>query len=233
MTIVNSQGLNIVVPCFNEQDNLESTIKRIKDWCKLKNLEFQIIIVNNNSTDKTQEVAQRLVDENLLLVNEEKKGKGFAVKKGMMNSKYNNVLIIDADLSTDIDHLKVDWLNAYNSLIIGSRPLGIEIGTPFIRRTYGKVLNYLIRIIFPINIKDTQCGFKFLSTNKLNEVINEIEFGGFIYDLDLIMVCRKLKFKIIETPVSYNFDENSSVSLIRDPILVIKDLVRLKKKFKN
>lgn len=233
MTIVNSQGLNIVVPCFNEQDNLESTIKRIKDWCKLKNLEFQIIIVNNNSTDKTEEVAQRLVDENLLLVNEKKKGKGFAVKKGMMNSKYNNVLIIDADLSTDIDHLKVDWLNAYNSLIIGSRPLGIEIGTPFIRRTYGKVLNYLIRIIFPINIKDTQCGFKFLSTNKLNEVINEIEFGGFIYDLDLIMVCRKLKFKIIETPVSYNFDENSSVSLIRDPILVIKDLVRLKKKFKN
>ncbi|OUW74331.1 MAG: hypothetical protein CBD76_00230 [Pelagibacteraceae bacterium TMED216] len=233
MTIVNSQGLNIVVPCFNEQDNLESTIKRIKDWCKLNNLEFQIIIVNNNSTDKTQEVAQRLVDENLLLVNEKKKGKGFAVKKGMMNSKYNNVLIIDADLSTDIDHLKVDWLNAYNSLIIGSRPLGIEIGTPFIRRTYGKVLNYLIRIIFPINIKDTQCGFKFLSTNKLNEVINEIEFGGFIYDLDLIMVCRKLKFKIIETPVSYNFDENSSVSLIRDPILVIKDLVRLKKKFKN
>ncbi len=233
MTIVNSQGLNIVVPCFNEQDNLESTIKRIKDWCKLNNLEFQIIIVNNNSTDKTEEVAQRLVDENLLLVNEKKKGKGFAVKKGMMNSKYNNVLIIDADLSTDIDHLKVDWLNAYNSLIIGSRPLGIEIGTPFIRRTYGKVLNYLIRIIFPINIKDTQCGFKFLSTNKLNEVINEIEFGGFIYDLDLIMVCRKLKFKIIETPVSYNFDENSSVSLIRDPILVIKDLVRLKKKFKN
>ena len=72
-----------------------------------------------------------------------------------------------------------------------------------------------------------------MSTNKLNEVINEIEFGGFIYDLDLIMVCRKLKFKIIETPVSYNFDENSSVSLIRDPILVIKDLVRLKKKFKN
>jgi len=233
MTIVNSQGLNIVVPCFNEQDNLESTIKRIKDWCKLNNLEFQIIIVNNNSTDKTEEVAQRLVDENLLLVNEKKKGKGFAVKKGMMNSKYNNVLIIDADLSTDIDHLKVDWLNAYNSLIIGSRPLGIEIGTPFIRRAYGKVLNYLIRIIFPINIKDTQCGFKFLSTNKLNEVINEIEFGGFIYDLDLIMVCRKLKFKIIETPVSYNFDENSSVSLIRDPILVIKDLVRLKKKFKN
>ncbi len=233
MTIVNSQGLNIVVPCFNEQDNLESTIKRIKDWCKLNNLEFQIIIVNNNSTDKTEEVAQRLVDENLLLVNEKKKGKGFAVKKGMMNSKYNNVLIIDADLSTDIDHLKVDWLNAYNSLIIGSRPLGIEIGTPFIRRAYGKVLNYLIRIIFPINIKDTQCGFKFLSTNKLNEVINEIEFGGFIYDLDLIMVCRKLKFKIIETPVSYNFDENSSVSLIRDPILVIKDLVRLKKKFNN
>lgn len=231
MTTFNSQGLNIIVPCFNEQDNLQTTIKKIKDWCILKNLEFQIIIVNNNSTDKTEEVAQRLVDKNILFVNEKKKGKGFAVKKGMMNAKYNNVLIIDADLSTDIDHLKVDWLNTYNSLIIGSRPLGVEIGTPFIRRVYGKVLNYLIRIIFSIEIKDTQCGFKFLSTNKLNEIINEIEFGGFIYDLDLIMICKKLKFKIIETPVSYKFDENSSVSLIRDPFLIIKDLIKLKKKF--
>ena len=58
-----------------------------------------------------------------------------------------------------------------------------------------------------------------------------MEFGGFIYDLDLIMICKKLKFKIIETPVSYKFDENSSVSLIRDPLLVIKDLMKLKKKF--
>ena len=231
MTTFNSQGLNIIVPCFNEQDNLQTTIKKIEDWCILKNLEFQIIIVNNNSTDKTEEVGQRLVDKNILFVNEKKKGKGFAVKKGMMNAKYNNVLIIDADFSTDIDHLKVDWFNTYNSLIIGSRPLGVEIGTPFIRRVYGKVLNYLIRIIFSIEIKDTQCGFKFLSTNKLNEIINEIEFGGFIYDLDLIMICKKLKFKIIETPVSYKFDENSSVSLIRDPLLVIKDLMKLKKKF--
>ena len=75
MTTFNSQGLNIIVPCFNEQDNLQTTIKKIKDWCTLKNLEFQIIIVNNNSTDKTEEVAQRLVDKNILFVNEKKKEK--------------------------------------------------------------------------------------------------------------------------------------------------------------
>ena len=80
-----------------------------------------------------------------------------------------------------------------------------------------------------MRLKYTQCGFKFLSTNKLNEIINEMEFGGFIYEQDLIMICKKLKFKIIETPVSYKFDENSSVSLIRDPLLVIKDLMKLKK----
>ena len=135
------------------------------------------------------------------------------------------------DLSTDINHLKVNWLNNFNSLIIGSRPLGVEIGTPFIRRIYGKVLNYLIRIIFSIEIVDTQCGFKFLSTNKIAEIINEIEFGGFIYDLDLIMTCKKLGFNVIETPVKYNFDDNTSISLLRDPILIIKDLIKLKKKF--
>ncbi len=231
MTNINYKGLDIIIPCFNEQDILPNTIKKIKDWCELKSLEFQIIIVNNNSTDKTEEVAQRLVSENIVLVNESKKGKGFAIKNGMMNTKHNNVLIIDADLSTDINHLKVNWLNNFNSLIIGSRPLGVEIGTPFIRRIYGKVLNYLIRIIFSIEIRDTQCGFKFLSTNKIAEIINEIEFGGFIYDLDLIMTCKKLGFNVIETPVKYNFDDNTSVSLLRDPILVIKDLIKLKKKF--
>ena len=75
MNTFNSQGLNIIVPCFNEQDNLETTIKKIEDWCKLKNLEFEIIIVNNNSTDKTEEVAKKLVDKNILFVNEKKKEK--------------------------------------------------------------------------------------------------------------------------------------------------------------
>jgi len=223
--------LSIIIPCFNEEDVIENTVNRIKYWCEFKGLDYQLIIVNNQSSDNTEKIAKQLIDNDVILTNQYKKGKGHAVKKGLIKSKFNNVLILDADLSTDINHLNIDWLNNNNTIVIGSRSLGSEVGTPLIRRIYGKVLNYLIRLIFQIEIKDTQCGFKFLSTNKLDEIIEKLEVGGFIYDLDLILTCKDLGFELIEIPIKYSHNKNSSVNILLDPLLVFKDLIRLKIKY--
>ena len=223
--------LSIIIPCFNEEDVIENTVNRIKYWCEFKGLDYQLIIVNNQSRDNTEKIAKQLIDNDVILTNQYKKGKGHAVKKGLIKSKFNNVLILDADLSTDINHLNIDWLNNNNTIVIGSRSLGSEVGTPLIRRIYGKVLNYLIRLIFQIEIKDTQCGFKFLSTNKLDEIIEKLEVGGFIYDLDLILTCKDLGFELIEIPIKYSHNKNSSVNILLDPLLVFKDLIRLRIKY--
>jgi len=223
--------LSIIIPCFNEEDVIENTVNRIKYWCEFKGLDYQLIIVNNQSSDNTEKIAKKLIDNDVILTNQYKKGKGHAVKKGLIKSKFNNVLILDADLSTDINHLNIDWLNNNNTIVIGSRSLGSEVGTPLIRRIYGKVLNYLIRLIFQIEIKDTQCGFKFLSTNKLDEIIEKLEVGGFIYDLDLILTCKDLGFELIEIPIKYSHNKNSSVNILLDPLLVFKDLIRLRIKY--
>jgi len=223
--------LSIIIPCFNEEDVIENTVNRIKYWCEFKGLDYQLIIVNNQSSDNTEKIAKQLIDNDVILTNQYKKGKGHAVKKGLIKSKFNNVLILDADLSTDINHLNIDWLNNNNTIVIGSRSLGSEVGTPLIRRIYGKVLNYLIRLIFQIEIKDTQCGFKFLSTNKLDEIIEKLEVGGFIYDLDLILTCKDLGFELIEIPIKYSHNKNSSVNILLDPLLVFKDLIRLRIKY--
>ena len=223
--------LSIIIPCFNEEDVIENTVNRIKYWCEFRGLDYQLIIVNNQSSDNTEKIAKQLIDNDVILTNQYKKGKGHAVKKGLIKSKFNNVLILDADLSTDINHLNIDWLNNNNTIVIGSRSLGSEVGTPLIRRIYGKVLNYLIRLIFQIEIKDTQCGFKFLSTNKLDEIIEKLEVGGFIYDLDLILTCKDLGFELIEIPIKYSHNKNSSVNILLDPLLVFKDLIRLRIKY--
>lgn len=224
-------NLTIIIPCLNEGLIIENTISRISKWCIEQKLNYEIIIVNNNSTDNTEATVKKLLSPSVLLYNEIKKGKGYAVKLGLLKAKYNNVLILDADLSTDIDYLNINWLNGENKIIVGSRPLGNEKNTPILRKFYGKILNFLIRLLFPLDLMDTQCGFKFLTSSNLIELSKNIEFGGFLYDLNLILLCQKYNYKIIEIPVEYNYNKNSSISLISDPIYMFIDLIKIKNKF--
>lgn len=225
--------LSIIIPCFNEDQIIEHTIKRVSRWCDNLELKYEILIINNCSTDNTENIVQKLTTSNIFLFNENQKGKGYAVRKGLQKCSYNNALIIDADLSADIDHFDTNWLNDYKKLILGSRPLGKEYQTPLIRTVYGKSLNLIIRSLFSVDFRDTQCGFKFLSSQNIKEVAEKIEFGGFIYDLNLILICKNYSYRIEEVPVEYIFNPNSSISLIRDPFYMLLDLIKLKRKFKN
>ncbi len=225
--------LSVIIPCFNEEKVIAKNTNKILNWSKNQDFETEILVVNNNSTDRTLDEINKFKDyENVVILNELTKGKGFAVKKGILNCKYDKAVILDADLSADITELKKEWLWIDDLLIIGSRPLGSEINTPKIRKLSGNILNFLIRKIFKINFLDTQCGFKYISTRKLKEIGYEITCGGFLYDLDLILYCLNLDIQVEEKPVKYFFDRNSSVSLLRDPLIMLKDMFVLKRKYK-
>ena len=225
--------LSVIIPCFNEEKVIAKNTNKILNWSKNQDFETEILVVNNNSTDRTLDEINKFKDyENVVILNELTKGKGFAVKKGILNCKYDKAVILDADLSADITELKKEWLWIDDLLIIGSRPLGSEINTPKIRKLSGNILNFLIRKIFKINFLDTQCGFKYISTRKLKEIGYEITCGGFLYDLDLILYCLNLDIQVEEKPVKYFFDRNSSVSLVRDPLIMLKDMFVLKRKYK-
>ena len=207
--------LSILIPCYNEEAVITKSVNKISDWSRKNNLTIQLIIVNNGSTDSTLKELDGIESrEEILILNENSKGKGHAIKKGLEYSKYKKVLILDADLSTDISEFNLDWINKDNVLIIGSRPLGSELKTPRMRKISGFILNLLIRKIFNLKIRDTQCGFKYISSDKIKKIVSELTFGGFIYDLDLILLSIKLGIEIEEVPVKYVFDKNSSVSLL-------------------
>lgn len=226
--------ISIVIPCFNEEKVISQNIQKIYNYFEDKKYVFEIVVINNASTDNTLKVLIE-TDKNykIKILNEDRKGKGNAIKLGLLNSKYNNILILDADLSTDINELKDEWLKLKNSLLIGSRALGEEIDTPKIRRLSGLFLNKIIRLFFDIQFRDTQCGFKFIAYENISSLANDLSIEGFMYDLDLITLCKKLRIDIKEIPIKYIFNKNSSVSLIKDPLVMLFEMLKIRKKIKS
>ena len=226
--------ISILIPCFNEEDQISDSIQKIYNFFDDKKYVFEVVVVNNGSTDHTLEVLNQ-INKNfkIKILNENRKGKGNAIKLGLLNLKYNKVLILDADLSTDITQLKDDWLNLENNLLIGSRVLGEEIDTPKIRRFSGLILNYIIRLFFDIDHRDTQCGFKFIAYENINRLANRLSVEGFMYDLDLITLCKKMNIPVEEIPITYVFDDNSSVSLLKDPLIMLFEMLKIRKKLKS
>ncbi len=226
--------ISIVIPCFNEEKVIGHNIQKIHNFFENKKYIFELVVINNASTDNTLKVLKEINKAyEIKILNENKKGKGNAIKLGLLNAKYDNVLILDADLSTDINELKDDWLKLENSLLIGSRVLGEEIDTPKIRRFSGFILNYIIRLFFDIEFRDTQCGFKFIAYENISSLANDLSIEGFMYDLDLITLCKKLRIDIKEIPIKYIFNKNSSVSLITDPLVMLFEMLQIRKKIKS
>lgn len=226
--------ISIVIPCFNEEKVISQNIQKIYNFFEDKRYVFEIVVINNASTDNTLKVLIES-DKNykIKILNEDRKGKGNAIKLGLLNSKYNNILILDADLSTDINELKDEWLKLKNTLLIGSRALGEEIDTPKIRRLSGLFLNKIIRLFFDIQFRDTQCGFKFIAYENISSLANDLSIEGFMYDLDLITLCKKLSIDVKEIPIKYIFNKNSSVSLITDPLVMLFEMLQIRKKIKS
>jgi glycosyltransferase involved in cell wall biosynthesis len=223
--------ISIIIPCYNEENIIKDSIQRIYNYFENKNYVFELVVINNASTDNTLELLNEISNTRQVnILNENKKGKGNAIKLGLLNTKYDKVLILDADLSTDITELKIDWLDLKNTLLIGSRFLGEEIASPKIRRVSGFVLNYIIRLLFDIKYRDTQCGFKFLAYEDIGSLANKLSIEGFMYDLDLITLCKKMDLDVKEIPIRYVFNEHSSVSLIKDPMVMLFEMFKIRKK---
>ena len=226
--------ITILIPCFNEEKVIGHNIQKIHNFFENKKYIFELVVINNASTDNTLKVLKEINKAyEIKILNENKKGKGNAIKLGLLNAKYDNVLILDADLSTDINELKDEWLKLENTLLIGSRVLGEEIDTPKIRRFSGFILNYIIRLFFDIEFRDTQCGFKFIAYENINSLANDLSIEGFMYDLDLITSCKKMRIDIKEIPIGYVFNDDSSVSLLKDPAIMLFEMLKIRKKIKS
>ncbi len=227
--------LNIVIPAFNEENILQKTIDNIFDWSKTNSIDIELFVINNNSTDQTETICKNnlIKYKNFKYQNEQKKGKGFAVKRGMMNSSYNKILILDADLSVSVDQFDPEWLVYEKICISGSRFKGEVVGTPARRNLTGKGFSFLVKSFFNISVDDTQCGFKYISYNNIPLLVNKLTVGNFAYDVDLLLAVKSCSIETIVKPVTYIHNIESSVNIFKDSLKMFFSLIKLKTKSFN
>jgi len=173
--------LSVVIPAYNEEDRIGTTLENIINYLNTKNFKSEIIVIIDGCTDSTIEVVKRyeqMPHKLTIIENETSMGKGYSVRRGMLESKGDLVLFTDADLSTPIIEAEklFFWLDKGYDVAIGSRSMKesqVEIYQSFVRRNMGKIFNKIMKLIVFTGFKDTQCGFKCFKRHVVDNVFRK------------------------------------------------------------
>ncbi|MDA8169161.1 MAG: glycosyltransferase family 2 protein [Nitrospiraceae bacterium] len=228
-------SLSVIIPAYNEEARLASTVCRIHDYLKRQGREFEIIVVDDGSADGTAALARGLAAELGIkfIHNPVNSGKGFACKTGVMAARYGLSLICDADLSTPVEELEkmLPFPGQGCDIVIGSRALpgsDIRRRQPWYRQGMGKTFNLLVRLILFGGIRDTQCGFKLFRTDVAKELFGAGLVKGFSFDVEILYLARLSGRRIKEVPVRWTNEPNSRVRLFRDPARMFAELIKIR-----
>ena len=226
--------LSVVVPAFNEEKSLESSLQRIIDFLE-KNLEkYEIIVIDDGSKDSTPEIAQKFKSNNVRLIqNPQNMGKGFSVKLGMINAKYDPVLFIDADLATPIEETTkfIEAIQEGYDVVIASRNIEgakITVEQPKYRQVLGKAFPMIVKGMILDEIKDTQCGFKMFKKDAARKIFPRQTVKRWAFDVEVLYIAKQLNFKIKELPVKWMDKGNSKLSPIKDSARMLNEVFKIK-----
>lgn len=233
--------LSVIIPAYNEEKRLPKTLEAVNDYLSKQDYESEIIVVDDGSKDGTKKLAESFRDKikNLKVLSYEKnQGKGYAVRFGMLRASGDYRLFMDADNSTSIDQVEKMWpyFEEGYDIIIGSRDVKgaiLDPPQPLYRRFLGEVFGFLVSLICGLwGIKDTQCGFKAFTKKATEDIFKRCKINRFAFDPEILVIAKKLKYKIKEIPVYWKNDPFSKVkfkSMVKMGIDLIKIRINLLK----
>ena len=229
--------LSIVVPAYNEEKRLQSTLEKLYSYLKIKDYEYEVIVIDDGSSDKTSEVALSSelakIGKLSLLKNEKNEGKGFSIKRGILSSRAEFILFTDSDLSTPIEELDEIFLSIQtHDIVIGSRSIegaDIRVHQPFYRELMGRIFNILVNIFVLKGFIDTQCGFKLFRSTAAKDIAKELKINRFGFDVEMLYLAKKKNYKIKEVPVIWLDSPTSKVNPIFDSFKMFIDLLLIKR----
>jgi dolichyl-phosphate beta-glucosyltransferase len=227
--------LSIVIPAYNEEHRLPRTLEQIFAFLDEQSYTAEVLIVENGSTDRTLEVAQKFAKQrkHLHVYTEEKRGKGNAVRHGMLNARGEYRFLCDADLSMPIEEVNkflppelIDF-----DIAIGSReaPGAIRYDEPGYRHWGGRSINLLVRLLALPGLWDTQCGFKCFRADIAEDIFQCQTFDGISFDPEVLFIARLRGYKIVELPISWYYSDESRINLFHDTLAMIKDLLTIRR----
>lgn len=227
--------ISIIIPTYNEERRIVKSLSKVFDYLHQNNIDAEIIIVDDGSKDKTVELLEEAREKNFKIIkNQVNCGKGFSVRRGMLEAKGDPIFFTDADLSTPIEELgpAQEWFDQGYDLVIGSRKLKeskIRIKQPIYRTIIGGIFNIMTRFLLIEKIKDTQCGFKGFRKSAVEQIFNRQTLNRFSFDVEIIFIARKFRFRIKEMPVEWINSTESKVSLIKDSFGMFLDLMKIRR----
>ncbi len=228
--------LSIVIPAYNEEKRIGTSLTKISGYLKKRYDDFEIIVVDDGSNDMTlnllSEFSQKIPNF-IVLKNEINYGKGFSVKKGVLRSRGEIILFSDADMSTPIEEIDklIGWLKKGYQMSIGSRALPeskIKRYSAWYRQFMGKAFNRIIRLILNLDYQDTQCGFKCFKRDAAFEIFNSMKLNGFSFDVEILFIAKNLGIKVKEVPVCWYNSPESKVKIVRDSSKMLWDVIKLR-----
>jgi dolichyl-phosphate beta-glucosyltransferase len=231
-------SLSIVIPAYNEESRLPKTFDRILEWLRGQHLRFQeVVVVDDGSRDATAGVVEEYSKPPSpirLLRNPGNKGKGYAVRHGMLDAEGDWILYTDADLSTPIEEVqKLQTAAAQQDAVIaiGSRAVNrslVEVHQSVFREYSGRFFNVVMRSLTGLPFLDTQCGFKLFRADAAKEVFSRQEQDGFSFDVEDLVIAQKLGLRAVEVPVRWSNVEGTKVTLAQG-LTSFTDLVQIRK----
>jgi len=223
--------LSILVPSFNEEVRLPQTLKSIADYIQTSNLQTEVLVIDDGSTDGTARIAETFrgsIPGLRVLSNGTNRGKGYSVRSGALEARGDYLLFTDADLSAPIEEASklLSALQTYD-VAIGSRAMNrnlIEVHESAFREFAGIVFNKIVRFMLRLPFVDTQCGFKAFRREKCRAIFEQQTIERFGFDPELLYLARHRGLSIVEIPVRWSHSPATKINMMRDSLQMFLDV---------
>jgi dolichyl-phosphate beta-glucosyltransferase len=229
--------ISVVIPAYNEEKRIGNSLSEALAFLSDSGMDYEVVVVDDGSSDGTSRIVERIarVSPKVRLVRyEENRGKGHALRTGVLVTKGDFVLVMDADLSTPLEELGklIPYLaEGEFNVAIGSRALALSDiirKQPWWRRGMGKMFNRIVKVLVVGDFSDTQCGFKLFRGGVARDLFGEAKIDRFAYDVEILALAKKKGYGVKEVPIRWINSPESRVDPVKDSLQMLADLVRIR-----
>lgn len=231
-------SVSVIIPAFNEEQRLPITLGETLDYFTGRGEPFEILVVDDGSRDGTPGLVERFAQTHphpaclgvRCLSYGANRGKGYAVRYGMLRAQGDLRLFCDADLATPVEEYEIILAQMRRQeapIGIGSRPLresNLMVHQPWYREMLGRGFNKIVQALAVPGISDTQCGFKIFTAQAAQDVFSRCRLDGFAFDCEALYIAWRLGYKIAEVPIRWSHKAGSKVNMLRDGPRMLRDL---------
>jgi dolichyl-phosphate beta-glucosyltransferase len=226
--------LSLIFPAYNEEQRLPETLKQVFDFTDKQPYSVEVIVVENGSTDKTFQIAQEFSvnHPNLQVLQNAYRGKGRAIRQGILAAHGEYRFMCDVDLSMPLEEINRFLPPTLQDcdIAIASReaPGAVRYGEPYYRHLVGRIYNGLIRFMALPGLQDTQCGFKCFSRKAAEDLFPRQTLTGWSFDVEILFIAQLLGYQVTEIPIQWYYNPQSKMSVMRDSFKMGFDLLSIR-----